>query len=382
MKTSFVRSPESLDGWFEEYFDKALKDLTPTSSVGMCNFRFLGTTIEEALGGNPRDGTADPERVEMLKQSVRLRLSNLRNPDPIRIFVKHEPHKVSKLVEGRLRLISAVSLVDAMVDRVLFIWFAEKVLASAGTNSMAIGWSPTAGGYRWVWEIFRGSKGTRGLDMTAWDWVMPPWLILAIRDTIKDFAICAPDFWKDAVDVRWETLFRDAVFCFGDGSIVQQPDWGIMKSGCFLTIIMNTLSQLIRHHLVIARLRIPRGIRTIFLGDDQAVEDFPEFSLYESETRRLGFKLKDSSVDHGRVHFAGFISGPNFVEPEYREKHVYLVTHTPTHELPDRLQAYQYLYAHVDGYFDWIQRELAEVSPTLVIRRWMAKAFMNGFNPC
>lgn len=371
--------PQDLEGWFEAYFARALKDLNPSSSVGMCSFRHYGNTVEEALGGNPRiEGDANPERVEMLKQMTYLRLRNISKSDPIRIFVKHEPHKLSKLEEERYRLISAVSLVDAMADRILFIWLSSAILDNAGTNSMAIGWSPMAGGYRWVMDTFRGGRGTRGLDMTAWDWTMPEWLILAIKDVIQELAVCAPEFWRNLVEARWESLFRDAWFCFGDGSVVQQPGWGLMKSGCFLTIIMNTLSQLVRHVLVCNSLGINWEIPRVFLGDDQTIEDFPMFGEYERETRRLGFLLKDSVVSVDRVHFAGFVMDREGAVPEYQDKHVYLITHTPDDQLAARLESYQVLYAHHSGFYEWVYWELARVSPALVIKRWQAKDIFAG----
>jgi len=39
--------------------------------------------------------------------------------DPVRIFVKNEPHKADKVANKRWRLISSVSIVDQLVDRVL-----------------------------------------------------------------------------------------------------------------------------------------------------------------------------------------------------------------------------------------------------------------------
>ena len=39
--------------------------------------------------------------------------------DPIRVFVKNEPHSSKKLEEGRVRLIMSVSIVDQLVERVL-----------------------------------------------------------------------------------------------------------------------------------------------------------------------------------------------------------------------------------------------------------------------
>jgi len=39
--------------------------------------------------------------------------------DPVKVFVKSEPHKVTKLEEGRVRLICSVSLIDNVIAKLL-----------------------------------------------------------------------------------------------------------------------------------------------------------------------------------------------------------------------------------------------------------------------
>lgn len=337
-----------------------------------------GNTVREVLAGSPGLGTADPERVELLRQFTWQRLTSPGSADPIRVFVKGEPHKVAKLSEGRYRLISAVSLVDAMADRVMFRWLNLRVSRRVGYTSCMAGLSPVKGGYRWYRERFRG-KRTRALDMTAWDWTVPGWLLLALKDVVKSLAVCAPQYWLDWVDSRWESLFRDAVFTFADGSSVCQPGWGIMKSGCYLTIILNTFAQILRHHLVLHRMQIPvDSLSVVFCGDDQTIEDFSRFNEYEEQTRALGFLLKDSVVSADALHFIGFVMWDNRFEPEYRDKHAYRMLHVPDSKLGELLHVYQYYYAYVPEWFEWIRRELARRSPRDVVSLSAAKAILDG----
>lgn len=375
MKTD-VHHLSTLEDWFTSEFEKALNDLDLRSTMGMTSLRAYGCTIGEFLGGNPALGTANPERVSLLREFVWNRLNNPTEPDGIRIFVKHEPHKSSKLQEGRHRLISAVSLVDAMTDRIMFGWVQRAAIDSLGTHPMALGWSPIGGGARWITELFRG-KSTRGLDMTAWDWTVPGWLLLAMKDILKELAIGASDSWISWVDARWEALFRDAEFVFGDGQTIRQPGWGVMKSGCYLTILLNSMGQLVRHYLVLDRLGISLSPTFVVLGDDETIEDFPRFREYERETRALGFLLKDSELSSGDVHFAGFQFGQKIV-PAYGDKHVFVMTHTPRDRLPDVLAAYQLLYADVDDWFLWIRMELARLSPASVRPRWDLQCILRG----
>lgn len=345
------------------------------STVGLTSLRCYGSTVGEVLGGSPALGTADPERVALLRAYVWQRLCNPKDADCIRVFVKGEPHKRAKLVEGRLRLISAVSLVDTMCDRIMFMWLQKRILATVGVNSCMMGLSPVGGGFRWYRELFRNKK-TRALDMTAWDWTVPGWLLLALKEVIKDLAVLAPDYWKDWVDQRWEALFCDAVFGFADGSTVQQPGWGVMKSGCYLTLALNTFGQILRHHLVLDMMGMSSHLVTVFCGDDQTVEDFPEFPEYERLTRSLGFLLKDSVVSDGPLHFIGFVMYDRYFVPEYRNKHAFKIMHTPDDRLAETLSSYQYLYAFVPNWHYWISLELARVSPASVVKLRRAQAVL------
>lgn len=316
--------------------------------MGMTHLRVYGQTIGEYLKGDHSLGTADPERVELLRAVVWQRLNDPQSPDPIRVFVKSEPHKQSKLDSGRYRLISAVSFVDTMTDRIMLRWLQNAVLDSLGSSSCMVGASPLDGGYRWISGLFKGRK-TRALDMTAWDWTIPEWLILALKDLVKNLALCHPQFWSDWLDRRWEALFRDAVFCFGDGSTVRQPGWGLMKSGCYLTIVLNTFSQMIRHRIVMSRLGLRvEDYRVVFLGDDQTIEDFPQFGEYERITRSMGFLLKESEVSEHAVHFIGYVMTRDSMLPEYSQKHVFKITHVPDDVLADVLESFCILYAQHD----------------------------------
>lgn len=65
-------------------------------------------------------------------------LSGEMEADDIKVFVKQEPHSWEKISEGRFRLISAVSMVDTMVDRIVFGDLVDRVLATAGETPVMI----------------------------------------------------------------------------------------------------------------------------------------------------------------------------------------------------------------------------------------------------
>lgn len=252
------------------------------SSVGFCDMKYYGSTIGEALGWNCNDLNRrfDPGRVELLRRLTRHRMHHPEEKDNIFVFVKPEPHKLSKVAAGRLRLISAVSLVDTMVDRVMLRWLMETAMENICQTPVMLGWSPLRGGYLHMLDLFKGCK-TRGLDKTAWDWTVSGWLLETVKEVIKELAVGANDFWLKWLDDRWEHLFCRAVFQFRDNTVVAQPGWGLMKSGCYLTILINSIGQLIYHAMALKRLSLPLDYRRfVAIGDDVTVEDFPEFEEY------------------------------------------------------------------------------------------------------
>lgn len=332
--------------------------------------RFYGSTIREALQGftDTQFTSFDTRRINVLREVVRARLVRPFDSDPIRVFVKSEPHKRSKLAEGRLRLISAVSLVDTICDRIMFGGLADRVLNSVGETPVMIGWSPIGGGSRLLEARF-GDVVTRPVDMSAWDWSVDEKLIILLRDSVKEFFKGAPDWVLEWIDSRWVALFRDAVFQFGDGTQVRQPGWGIMKSGCYLTIILNSLGQLLTHFIAKYRMGCFDGeFNGVILGDDRTIIDFPEFDSYREETCRMGYLMKPTEAGSAGVHnFAGFtfVGGISF--PEYRDKHVYTLLHSAEDQLVDILSSYQLLYTHVESFRDWIEPLLLEREPSAVI---------------
>lgn len=173
------------------------------------------TTIGDALGWNGVE--FEKEKIDELRALVWQRMQMLKEipiSDNIRVFVKPEPHKQQKLEEGRYRLISAVSLIDTMVDRVLFGWLAKAALSTVGKTPCAVGWSPVKGGWRSVKHRF---KRTICLDKSAWDWTVQAWLIEAYHRFVNELALQAPAWWRECVHRRFTLLFRAAVFQFRDG---------------------------------------------------------------------------------------------------------------------------------------------------------------------
>lgn len=318
----------------------------------------------------------DPLKVEELKALVRARLVGLktdRYADPIKVFIKPEPHKSSKLREGRLRLISAVSLVDTMVDRVLFSWLMEAAVTTVGKTPSMIGWVPIRGSWRALRAAYPGPNLC--VDKSAWDWTVQGWLIEALEKVICELALEAPPWWIQSVRARFCLLFEDPTYQFLDGSTAKQPGKGIMKSGCYLTILANTLGQVLIHCIAATRVGVdPLVSAPKALGDDtlQRARDFPDVPEYVRQLESLGCQAKVSIRED--VEFAGFEIDDRRCVPAYYKKHLFKTEYSQV--LPEYLANMQYLYS-LDDVLWPVFRGLAVLKcPSEVVPRAAARAFM------
>nr|AWY11067.1 putative RNA-dependent RNA polymerase [Motts Mill virus]AWY11079.1 putative RNA-dependent RNA polymerase [Motts Mill virus]AWY11199.1 putative RNA-dependent RNA polymerase [Motts Mill virus] len=332
----------------------------------------FGTTIGEVLGF---DGESfDPERVKILRMLVTDRINHLLSvknlqelhlaADPIKLFIKQEPHKISKLIEGRLRLISAVSMVDTMIDRMLFQELFASVVSSPFRTPVAIGWTPLGSGAAYFKAHFSGK--TFDTDKKHWDWTFPFWLL---EDCYKVLTSChyAPAWWHRLAHARFMALYSEAVFRFPDGSTLQQPYPGIQKSGCYLTLLLNSLGQWMLH--VLAEASIGCKVKCISFGDDVTQESTEFDESFANYYRKLGFSLQTGV--HDDPEFIGFHIYPQSAFlPSYRDKHVFLLSHLTRDEenAVATLRSYQYLY--------WFDKSFLEFLKNIALARNLPQAIL------
>lgn len=322
------------------------------STPGCCCLSTLGTTNRQIFGWN--GFTTDPSRVEYVRNVVHGRFTSLLNgeevADPLNMFVKPEPVKEAKERSGAYRLISGVSLVDSLVDRILFGWLLRVSLQQVCETPSMVGWSPIRGGWRYISRIF-GSKPVICLDKSAWDWTVQPWMIRDFETFLLNLPVNAPAWWKQMVRRRMYLLYRAAVFRFKDGTEIEQGEWGIQKSGSLLTIILNTVMQVMIHE----RVRPNSGDRVLALGDD-TVQDVPEnLEQYVSDVEALGPKLKECVVQNW-VEFAGFAYFGMTCVPAYWNKHMFNLMYAQNVE--ETLRSYQILYSHDPIMSEYLEGEL------------------------
>lgn len=356
---------------------RRLQDLNFKSSVGLCPMSRFGATIGEALGYE--NSTLDSSRVDFFRELVTARVSDLLAgravADDIKVFVKPEPHSEKKMKEGRYRLISAVSMVDTMVDRIIFGDLTDRVLDSVGLTPVMIGWTPIMGGYR----LLRRKLPSRVvcIDKSSWDWTVPYWMTRLWLDIILGLCNESPPWWQLLVKKRFEALFETAVFQFSDGTRVFQEVKGIMKSGCYLTIVLNSIGQLLLHYMVADELGIDADeTEPICMGDDTVQRVVPDLEQYVAAIERLGFLVKEAK-EQNWIEFAGFyIDDTTF--PVYHDKHLYRFSIMDLSILPEAMQCYQMLYADEPGMLEFIHGIMRKHCPEKILPRSILRRYVRS----
>lgn len=363
-------------------FFPAVMDVDLRSVPGECYLQRLGSTNKEVFGVKS-NGDFSLENLIIVREGVRSRFNDVISgvvcADPLRVFVKQEPHKMSKIEEGRLRLIMSVSLIDSLVDRILFMRLMCMVVDKFADSKILIGWSPVKGGYRLIENLFQGRSVS--IDKKAWDWSVPHWLLEIVKRVIIDLAVDAPMWWRNAVEARFRCLFVHPLFVFKDGAVGEQAKPGIMKSGCYLTILINSLGQLILHEMAISRLNLDRRLTEpiVVMGDDSLQKWFDGVTQYVEYLQSLGFRLEVQTHDD-EPEFAGFTYKKGY-RPAYRQKHYFALSHLDTNRevALSTLKNYQVLY-YFDDEMRTLLRGMARIlrMPEAVVDKDTLRAIAQG----
>lgn len=374
-KLRYMVNPD-FDLWFNESFQEALKDLNNNASVGKGVMGIYGADVKTAL---KFDGVSyDPVRVDLLKQLVRGRMKSVfrgtYEAHPINVFVKPEPHKLAKIAEGRFRLIMAVSLEDTMIDRMLYSPAMKLAVDHWTELPIKVGYSPLQGKFRLLKQAFpRGSMST---DKKAWDFSVKPWLVEMWRQFLEDLVGGGPSWWVELHRARFCSLYGPAtLYEFADGSQAIQQYPGVMKSGCFNTLLLNSVGQVIMTEFANLRLGIP--FPEYWAVGDDTVEEIPQdVEAYVRELENLGCAVKEVAVNK-YVEFCGFLADSRKIVPSYWRKHVFNLLCDYDEYWVDKLQVYELFYAFQPAMLTFIH-ELERVVGIPPIPADILKAIWSG----
>jgi len=248
--------------------------------------------------------------------------------DPVRMFVKNEPHAARKLDKKAYRLISSVSVADQLVSRILNgrlnEWEIEnftKIPSQPGMGLededlcrmvewLAVGRGPlpdNATG-RAAMKWLSSGPGLVSTDISGFDWNVTLW---QLRDEAhlrcRLYGLLRADKAWSLIHGR-TTALAHAVFVLSDGTMFAQAVPGLQKSGDYTTSSAN--SRIMTYTLVLSG-----ATRAWTMGDDAVSVDTDEATLrhyldvkeFQKSTECLTFCSHKVGV--------GFHDG--YLEPEY-----------------------------------------------------------------
>ena len=342
MSTPMARSLEDIDK-FKVFVDGALD---PNSSPGL-PFMRKGSTSAQAFGWQEALGFTDLydlyfavlERIDQLAEGPVM--------DPINLFVKHEPHKPSKVKNKAWRLISGVSVVDQLVDEILHGDFLDLVVDRPCGYNMTIGWSQyQEHGLRLINLLVRGVVDAA--DKSSWDWTVQPWhfellemFLTWLNDDYEPVTMAVMTNHLKAMGGPKEFRAKGRTFRTTEG--------GLMPSGWKLTILANSLMQIFSHYLACER--CGKTYPTPLSQGDDTVQPAVDDESYWFELGRTGCILKDKQRFRCRTdgfEFCGMIFRRKSFHPVYLDKHAFHLRNIDPSVFRETVQSYQLLYLFDD----------------------------------
>lgn len=264
-----------------------------------------------------------------------------------KVFIKREPHKVSKMENKRWRIIMACPLDLQVLWQMVFAKQNDREIKEALFLPSAQGFILPYGGWRNHYNKWIQNNLLFGSDKTAWDWTVNEWMIdldLRFRQRITD----ANDDWRLQAAKLYKNAFYDTTVMLSNAQKYKQLNPGIMKSGCVNTISTNSHCQVMLHVLYSLRKGISVEPMLVAVGDDTLQDEAHavDIELYES----FGCKIKSVSET---LEFLGREWNENGPRPMYTSKHVFALCTKDIDLTPEILDAYMREYVNAQEFEFW-----------------------------
>lgn len=220
--------------------------------------------------------------------------------DPVRLFVKQEPHPQRKISSRRFRLISSVSVVDQIVERILFGYQNRLEIATWETCPSKPGMGlAVASQAEAIWKDLYYKHTIRPAaeaDISGFDWSVQEWELMAdveMRIRLGGFEAKA----ARAARNRFKCLAL-SVFQLSDGRLISQSEPGLMKSGSYCTSSSNSRIRCLMAKLIDAPWCIAMGDDSVegFVPDAREKykllgHDCKDYVLCAAKTTKVGSEL-------------------------------------------------------------------------------------------
>jgi len=207
--------------------------------------------------------------------------------DPVKVFIKNEPHKIQKIKDGKLRIISNVSIVDQLIERALCSKQNSKEIEKWASIPSKPGMGLHDIGLRILFACVTVAQGVFGqlveTDISGWDWCVQSWLLEMDMDCRA--ALYGAPSGSALEHLLWFRGYAVArkVFSLSDGTLLAQTIPGIQASGSYNTSSTNSRMRVMLAWLI--------GVRWIIAMGDDGVESFLRGAVASYE--EYGFHVKD-----------------------------------------------------------------------------------------
>lgn len=210
--------------------------------------------------------------------------------DPVRIFVKNEPHTKEKALDKRWRLISSVSIVDEIIERLLCHTQNEEEIDNWLTcpSKPGIGLSLDEQASSLFESVRPHLKDAAEADVSGWDWCVKWFMFkLEVRARIRLCGAKPDSAFAKILYARVWCLAR-SVFSTSDGRLFMQTVPGVMKSGSYLTSSTNSRMRVMLAYLIGATWAVAMGDDSLETWTDGAIESYALYGIKVKMFRRCG----------------------------------------------------------------------------------------------
>lgn len=208
--------------------------------------------------------------------------------DLVSPFIKNELHPPRKARLGKWRIVQCVSLVDQLVERVLYTLPVDalKIRYPRSDAVVGIGFTDLMTAEFYDVVVKDMTTDACATDVSGWDTTVGASYIEEAAESVIRSCVNPSDDWVRAVRGHVHGLLNPAflVPVRGGYEVVSRRRPGGMLSGSYLTTTFNTLARLDVS-------RLAGSIRCKAAGDD-AIELFPPGLDPVKAYQKLGFKLR------------------------------------------------------------------------------------------
>lgn len=225
--------------------------------------------------------------------------------DPVKVFVKDEPHKLSKIQEGRLRIISSVSLVDQIIERLLHRIQNKVEIERWNSCPSKPGLGLHDDGLLDLTANMEALLEVNGAidcsDVSAWDWTVQGWELELDMEIRIRLARAEPGSAYQKLCRVNGLCVSKTVFVDPEGDMWGQVDSGIQLSGRYCTSSSNSrmrvMATLLSRLRLTGKCTVTKGEKEILgimsMGDDSVEVTVPGL---KEEINEIGHICKQSTT--------------------------------------------------------------------------------------